>query len=58
MPELGISATATEAAIRANLKGYFEDHIGDYVDTNDVSFHQAFVKFLSGTDNRAKNTYF
>lgn len=29
-----------------------------YVDLQDVAFHQAFIKFLSGTDNRAKNTYF
>jgi hypothetical protein len=58
MPELGISTSATQAPIRNNLKAYFEDHIVDYVDTNDISFHQAFVKFLSGTDNRAKNTYF
>lgn len=58
LPELGISTSATEAAIRANMQGYFMDHIGEYVETNDISFHQAFVKFLSGTDNRAKNTYF
>lgn len=29
-----------------------------YVDLQDIAFHQAFIKFLSGTDNRAKNTYF
>lgn len=32
--------------------------ISAYVDVNDIAFHQAFIRFLSGTDNRAKNTYF
>ena len=58
LTELGLSPSTSHAVIRNNLKEYFEDHIGEYVDTNDISFHQAFVKFLSGTDNRAKNTYF
>ena len=41
-------------AIKANfIKG-----IKNYIDVNDVAFHQAFIKFVSGTDNRAKNTYF
>jgi hypothetical protein len=26
--------------------------------TDDIAFHQAFIKFMSGTDNRAKNTYY
>ena len=58
MPELGIPSNASEIVVRTNMQLYFEEHIGEYVDTNDISFHQAFVKFLSGTDNRAKNTYF
>jgi len=32
--------------------------LANYINLNDIAFHQAFVKFLSGTDNRAKNTYF
>lgn len=35
-----------------------EEGITQYVNHNDIAFHQAFIKFLSGTDNRAKNTYF
>ena len=29
-----------------------------YLDIEDVAFHQAMIRVLSGTDNRAKNTYF
>ena len=30
----------------------------EYVDIDDIAFHQAMIRVLSGTDNRAKNTYF
>ena len=40
------------------MKKLFTENIAQYVDTDDISFHQAFIKYLSGTDNRAKNTYF
>lgn len=40
------------------LKQQFKEGITQYINKEDVAFHQAFVKFLSGTDNRAKNTYF
>ncbi|MGM9530391.1 hypothetical protein [Intestinibacter sp.] len=40
------------------MKVQFTEGITKYVNKEDVAFHQAFVKFLSGTDNRAKNTYF
>jgi hypothetical protein len=30
----------------------------EYVDIEDVAYHQAFIRVVSGTDNRAKNTYF
>lgn len=30
----------------------------EYLDVEDVSYHQAFIKLVAGTDNRAKNTYF
>lgn len=40
------------------LKSAFKNGIEQYVDINDICFHQAVIKLLSGTDNRAKNTYF
>ena len=40
------------------IKEKFKTGIVNYIDVNDIAFHQAFVKFVSGTDNRAKNTYF
>jgi hypothetical protein len=43
---------------RRNIKTYFKNNIGQFINVNDIAFHQAFVKFLSGTDNRAKNTYY
>lgn len=55
---LGTSSQTVHGVLRQYLKLHFEKNISNYVDTNDISFHQAFVKFLSGTDNRAKNTYF
>lgn len=52
------NSSASAAALRTYLKNLFTNNIGNYIDTDDVSFHQAFIKFLLGTDNRAKNTYF
>ena len=40
------------------LKSLFKKDITKYIDVNDVAIHQAVIRFLSGTDNRAKNTYF
>lgn len=40
------------------LKSLFKRGIIKYIDVNDVAMHQAVIRFLSGTDNRAKNTYF
>ena len=40
------------------LKSLFKKGITKYIDVNDVAMHQAVIRFLSGTDNRAKNTYF
>lgn len=55
----GLTQTnASQAVIRNALMTNFKNNIGKYVVIDDVAFHQAFVKFLSGTDNRAKNTYF
>lgn len=52
------SAANTQQAFRLHMRKLFENNIGKYIDTDDISFHQAFIKYLSGTDNRAKNTYF
>lgn len=51
------SALGIPAAIDA-MKANFITGIKNYIDVNDIAFHQAFIKFVSGTDNRAKNTYF
>lgn len=40
------------------MKQRFLNGIAQYIDIDDIAFHQAFIKFVSGTDNRAKNTYF
>lgn len=40
------------------LKSLFKQGITKYIDVNDIAMHQAVIRFLSGTDNRAKNTYF
>lgn len=43
------------------VKGDTRTEVGElaqFINVNDIAFHQAFVRFLSGTDNRAKNTYF
>jgi hypothetical protein len=36
----------------------FQIAMYEYLDVADVSYHQAFIKLVAGTDNRAKNTYF
>jgi hypothetical protein len=36
----------------------FRATVEEYCDKNDIAYHQAFIKLVSGTDNRAKNTYF
>lgn len=56
-----ISKTSSTLGIQVALdaiKANFISGISKYIDVNDVAFHQAFIKFVSGTDNRAKNTYF
>ena len=54
-----VSTTSTQVNAAINrLKGLFTEGIKEYVDKADVAYHQAFIRFLSGTDNRAKNTYF
>lgn len=47
-----------EILIKDALKALFKIKVAPFLKLDDVAFHQAFIKFLSGTDNRAKNTYF
>lgn len=44
--------------IKDVMKEKFIEEVSKYLDLDDIAFHQAFIKFLSGTDNRAKNSYF
>ena len=52
------TAQSNQQAFRKYVYDLFVKGIKEYVDTDDISFHQAFIKYLSGTDNRAKNTYY
>lgn len=36
----------------------FKIILHEFTDITDVAYHQAFIKLIAGTDNRAKNTYF
>jgi hypothetical protein len=36
----------------------FKIVVAEYMDLDDVAYHQAFIRLVAGTDNRAKNTYF
>ena len=40
------------------FKDMFMATVEEYCDKNDIAYHQAFIRLVSGTDNRAKNTYF
>ena len=40
------------------MKDMFIATIKEYTDWEDIAYHQAVIRVLSGTDNRAKNTYF
>lgn len=40
------------------LADLFKATCEKYLDVNDFKFHQGFIRYVSGTDNRAKNTYF
>ena len=44
--------------IRDVMKEKFKEEVSKFLDLDDIAFHQAFIKFMSGTDNRAKNSYF
>lgn len=36
----------------------FKIILHEYMDIDDITYHQAFIRLIAGTDNRAKNTYF
>lgn len=40
------------------LADLFKATCEKYLDVDDFKFHQGFIRYVSGTDNRAKNTYF
>lgn len=40
------------------FRDMFRAGIEKYCDKEDIIYHQAFIRLVSGTDNRAKNTYF
>lgn len=44
--------------MQACMAEAFKIAMHEYLDIDDVSYHQAFIKLVAGTDNRAKNTYF
>lgn len=44
--------------LKSALADMFKCVIWAYCDVNSFAYHQAAIRFLSGTDNRAKNIYF
>lgn len=44
--------------IKLSLSELFKAAIWAYCDVDSFAYHQAAIRFLSGTDNRAKNQYF
>ena len=40
------------------FRDMFRAGVEEYCDKDDIIYHQAFIRLVSGTDNRAKNTYF
>ena len=51
------SVADVENNIIPACKKMFEAVINKYVDVDNLAYHQAFCRIMSGTDNRAKNTY-
>lgn len=47
-----------ETLIIPAFRDMFRATIEEYCDKEDIAYHQAFIRLVSGTDNRAKNTYF
>lgn len=53
-----ISENQLKTYIFPAMKDMFMCTCKKYTDVDDIAFHQAMIRVLSGTDNRAKNTYF
>lgn len=51
------SVSDVESIVIPAYKKMFEAVINKYVDVDNLAYHQAFCRIMSGTDNRAKNTY-
>ena len=47
-----------ETLVIPAFRDMFRATIEEYCDKEDIAYHQAFIRLVSGTDNRAKNTYF
>lgn len=56
--QLGTSGVENINTYIEDLKTDFKNKFGTYFHVGDVIYHQAFIRLLAGTDNRAKNTYF
>ena len=57
-PDRNIMSVAdVESIVIPAYKKMFEAVINKYVDVDNLAYHQAFCRIMSGTDNRAKNTY-
>lgn len=60
--KFGKDITASESSVKQYIipafKEMFEATVEEYCDVEDIAYHQAFIRLVSGTDNRAKNTYF
>ena len=55
---LGVEDDSYVQNLQACMSEAFKIIMHEFLDVEDVSYHQAFIKLIAGTDNRAKNTYF
>ena len=53
-----ISENIVNDTVVPAFRDMFRATVEEYCDKHDIAYHQAFIKLVSGTDNRAKNTYF
>lgn len=52
------SNTGVQEVVIPAFRDMFRATVEEYCDKDDIAYHQAFIRLVSGTDNRAKNTYF
>ena len=55
---LTVSENSVNDIVVPAFRDMFKATVEEYCDKDDIAYHQAFIKLVSGTDNRAKNTYF